>query len=254
MNRYADDGLSDQDAPRRKLAMGLVALAAVLAFGLCLDAVACSRQGGGKAPAENPAAPALTTGAATTGGMEEDGTTVVNGVTLLDADKLSGFDDTMVSSLAAALKSYASSNGLDPKSARFRVTGGSATSADAMAKLAVVGTDTRLTATLGQTGWTVDDGSGASSATTTASSDEVSVSDAERLKPVFGDDTAKLKSDLKAFLDSSAPGSDVESATIGSIGPVPGSDSSSFAVKAGAAKVYGTYDPVTHAFSFSLAQ
>lgn len=227
--------------------MGLVALAAVLAFGLCLDAVACSRQGGGKAPAENPAAPALTTGAATTGGMEEDGTTVVNGVTLLDADKLSGFDDTMVSSLAAALKSYASSNGLDPKSARFRVTGGSATSADAMAKLAVVGTDTRLTATLGQTGWTVDDGSG-------ASSDEVSVSDAERLKPVFGDDTAKLKSDLKAFLDSSAPGSDVESATIGSIGPVPGSDSSSFAVKAGAAKVYGTYDPATHAFSFSLAQ
>lgn len=227
--------------------MGLVALAAVLAFGLCLDAVACSRQGGGKAPAENPAAPALTTGAATTGGMEEDGTTVVNGVTLLDADKLSGFDDTMVSSLAAALKSYASSNGLDPKSARFRVTGGSATSADAMAKLAVVGMDTRLTATLGQTGWTVDDGSG-------ASSDEVSVNDAERLKPVFGDDTAKLKSDLKAFLDSSAPGSDVESATIGSIGPVPGSDSSSFAVKAGAAKVYGTYDPATHAFSFSLAQ
>ena len=251
MNRYADDGLSNQDAPRRKLVMGIAALAAVLALGLALDAVACSQQGGGQAQeagtAASSPAPADASG---TGDADDGGATVVNGVRLLDAGRLSGFDDTMTSSLATALKSYASANGLDVADTRFRVTGGSATSSDATASLAIEGGDTELTATLGPSGWTVGGGTGGSD--DSEATEAVSVNDADRLKAVFGDDAGRLKSELKAFLDASAPGSDVEKATLEGIAPGPGSASSSFVVRAGGTEAYGTYDPASHAFSFSL--
>ena len=259
MNKYADDNLSSQqDEPRRKLAFGVVALVAVLAFGLCLDAVSCSMQrqddaAETAAAATNDAGEGGADDATTDGNETNESVTTVNGVAIVAATKLEGFDDTMLSACAKALASWANSHDVELSGAKFVATSATVTSADASASFTVKGTDTKLTATLGNNGGAGEDSANKAKTTaTTEAATKTSITDADALKDVFGDDASKLAEALADFLKASGSSEDAAKATIGDVTPVKGSASESFTGTAGATKFGCTYDPDAHTFTFTL--